>query len=182
MAHGNNAGPHAFEIGDTSALPEHTGGGQAVQVKQPTTLSFLPYPAALATPRFLESDFAKLGRPAELHLAFQALHALLDDNLSRPLPAPADVVKRALAIHGVVSGTQAPSSEVLARVARVAAQATRSIGPVCAIVGGIVAQEVLKAATGKFTPIQQFWYFDAEEAVPPAVDDADCRPVSSFCG
>lgn len=32
--------------------------------------------------------------------------------------------------------------------------------------GGVVGQEVLKACTGKFTPIKQWMYFDAVELLP----------------
>ena len=41
-----------------------------------------------------------------------------------------------------------------------------NLSPVCACFGGIVAQEVLKACSGKFTPINQFMYYDAFEALP----------------
>merc|ERR1712086_146110 len=34
--------------------------------------------------------------------------------------------------------------------------------------GGVVAQEVLKACTGKFMPIDQWIYFDATECAPGA--------------
>lgn len=38
--------------------------------------------------------------------------------------------------------------------------------PMAAIFGGIVGQEVVKAATGKFHPIHQGFYFDAFECLP----------------
>jgi len=38
--------------------------------------------------------------------------------------------------------------------------------PMAAIFGGIVGQEVIKAATGKFHPIHQGFYFDAFECLP----------------
>ena len=41
------------------------------------------------------------------------------------------------------------------------------VSPLCAFFGGIVGQEVMKAASGKFHPLQQWLYFDAEEALPP---------------
>ncbi|KUG00214.1 Ubiquitin modifier-activating enzyme 1 [Phytophthora nicotianae] len=41
--------------------------------------------------------------------------------------------------------------------------------PKPAFLGGIVGQEALKACSGKFTPIQQFFYFDAVECLPDAV-------------
>jgi len=37
------------------------------------------------------------------------------------------------------------------------------ISPMAAFLGGIVAQEAMKAISGKFTPIQQFFYFDCLE-------------------
>ena len=40
------------------------------------------------------------------------------------------------------------------------------IAPLASIIGSIAAQEVLKACTGKFKPIHQFFYFDAVEALP----------------
>lgn len=59
-------------------------------------------------------------------------------------------------------------SEPLLRA--IAAGAAASISPLCAFIGGIAAQEVLKAASGKFGPISQFFYFDATEALPTPID------------
>ena len=41
-----------------------------------------------------------------------------------------------------------------------------ALSPVAAFVGGAAAQEVLKACTGRFTPLRQFAYFDWLEARP----------------
>lgn len=49
-----------------------------------------------------------------------------------------------------------------------------AVGDVCpmqAVIGGITAQEVMKACSGKFMPIQQHLHFDALECLP--VDDLD---------
>jgi ubiquitin-activating enzyme E1 len=46
-----------------------------------------------------------------------------------------------------------------------------------AVLGGIVGQEVLKAASGKFHPIFQWFYFDAVEALP---EDVLNLPHSEF--
>ncbi|KAL0221082.1 hypothetical protein RCL1_000936 [Eukaryota sp. TZLM3-RCL] len=40
------------------------------------------------------------------------------------------------------------------------------LSPVSAVIGGIAAQEVLKAVSGKFMPITQFFYFDCVEVLP----------------
>jgi len=39
-------------------------------------------------------------------------------------------------------------------------------GPLCAFFGGFTAQEVIKAITGKFSPTNQFFYYDAIELLP----------------
>jgi ubiquitin-activating enzyme E1 len=41
-----------------------------------------------------------------------------------------------------------------------------------AIIGGIAAQEAMKAVTGKFMPIRQYFYFDAIECLPENVFQA----------
>lgn len=38
------------------------------------------------------------------------------------------------------------------------------ITPICSVLGGFAAQEVLKASSCKFVPVQQFYYYDAIEA------------------
>ncbi|KAJ2857614.1 E1 ubiquitin-activating protein, partial [Coemansia asiatica] len=50
-----------------------------------------------------------------------------------------------------------------------------------AVLGGLVAQEVLKACTGKFTPIQNFLYFDALECLPVGFEpsEEDLAPAGS---
>lgn len=40
------------------------------------------------------------------------------------------------------------------------------LNPMNATMGGIVAQEVMKACSGKFHPIYQWLYFDAIECLP----------------
>ena len=49
-----------------------------------------------------------------------------------------------------------------------------------AVIGGFVAQEVLKACTAKFHPMQQNFYFDSLESMPKEVpSEADCQPLDS---
>jgi ubiquitin-activating enzyme E1 len=51
-----------------------------------------------------------------------------------------------------------------------------------ALFGGLVAQEVLKACSGKFHPIHQFLYFDSLESLPDNVvlNEENCAPVCYF--
>lgn len=42
---------------------------------------------------------------------------------------------------------------------------TGVLNPICAFAGGFVAQEIIKAITQKFSPINQWFYYDATEIV-----------------
>ena len=66
-----------------------------------------------------------------------------------------------------------------ALLARFASQASGELTPMNSVVGGIVAQEVMKACSGKFNPVQQYLYFDSLESLPEAGDPptADLQPV-----
>lgn len=49
-----------------------------------------------------------------------------------------------------------------------------------AVIGGFVAQEVLKAVSAKFNPMQQSMYFDSLESLPTELPaEADCQPTGS---
>jgi ubiquitin-activating enzyme E1 len=49
-----------------------------------------------------------------------------------------------------------------------------------AVIGGFVAQEVLKACSAKFHPMQQNMYFDSLESLPSTLpSEADCQPLNS---
>lgn len=56
-----------------------------------------------------------------------------------------------------------------------------SIGPLCAFVGGVVAQEIVKAITGKFMPIKQEMYVDITELYeePSTEDKAKAKEPKS---
>ena len=48
--------------------------------------------------------------------------------------------------------------------------------------GGVVGQEVMKASSGKFSPIFQWMYFDALECLPEdktGLTEDNCKPLGS---
>ncbi|KAJ2783062.1 E1 ubiquitin-activating protein [Coemansia interrupta] len=161
-------GPYTFSIGDTSSLSAYTRGGLFQQVKMPVTLSFDSFAQALENPEFLISDFAKFDRPAQLHVGFQALHVFSSTHEGK-LPRPgneedaAEVLRLANEINNKWSQKCELDAELLKKLSF---QATGDLSPMIAVFGGMVAQEVLKACTGKFSPIRNFLYFDALECLP----------------
>ncbi|KAF2604343.1 hypothetical protein F2Q70_00028108 [Brassica cretica] len=54
------------------------------------------------------------------------------------------------------------------------------LNPMAAMFGGIVGQEVVKACSGKFHPLFQFFYFDSVESLPSEpLDSSDVAPRNS---
>ena len=55
------------------------------------------------------------------------------------------------------------------------------ISPMCAMFGGVIGQEVVKACTGKFTPLHQWFYFDSVESLPEPekLTEAELSPEGS---
>jgi hypothetical protein len=52
--------------------------------------------------------------------------------------------------------------------------------PLCAFLGGVVAQEVVKGITQKFTPIKQEFYFDAIELYQESPNSSATRYRSLY--
>lgn len=161
-------GPYTFTIGDTRSLGKYERGGYMHQVKQKKILAFKSLAQSLLQPEFLISDFAKFDRPQQLHLGFQALHAFKAEH--GVLPAPSDAAHATELLQRVreLSSAQCQEApELSERLLRNLASGSRGeLSPLCAFFGGIAAQEVMKAASGKFSPVNQWLYFDAEEVLP----------------
>ncbi|XP_017012603.2 ubiquitin-like modifier-activating enzyme 1 [Drosophila takahashii] len=170
-------GPYTFSIGDTSKFGEYKSAGVATQVKMPKTISFKPLAQATEEPEFLISDFAKLDSPATLHVAFNALTCYRKaHNGALPRPWNEEDANSFLEVCKASSSAEVDEKLVL-QFAKICSGNTC---PLDAAVGGIVAQEVLKACSGKFTPIFQWLYFDALECLPTeGVTEADAQPVGS---
>lgn len=99
--------------------------------------------------------------------------------LPRPRNAEdaAKVVALAKDIHQRAGGEDALDEKV---VEALAFQATGDLSPMVAVIGGFVAQEVLKACSAKFHPMQQNMYFDSLESLPKETPtEADCQPLGS---
>ncbi|KAK7576286.1 hypothetical protein V9T40_012572 [Parthenolecanium corni] len=172
-------GPYTFSIGDTSSYSDYVRGGVVTQVKMPKTLKFLPFEESLRKPEFLVTDFGKFEHPAQLHLAFETLHRFVKEHKGA-LPKPwnraeaDEFVALAKSVNDTRpegSGVENVNEKLLKQFAYVAAG---NLSPMNAAIGGIVAQEVMKACSGKFHPIFQWLYFDAIECIPTAeVEEAD---------
>ncbi|KAK9765192.1 E1 ubiquitin-activating protein [Basidiobolus ranarum] len=176
-------GPYTFSIGDTSAFNDYIKGGIFTQVKMPKALDFKSLRDSLENPEYLISDFAKFDRPPQLHVGFQALDAFSSKNSGAlPRPRNKDDASQVLLLAKDISTKLKESVELDEKlITELAYQAQGYLSPMCALLGGIVAQEALKSLTGKFHPVYQHLYFDSLESLPQSVTltEESCKPTNS---
>lgn len=174
-------GPYTFGIGDVSGLGTYERGGLFTQVKMAQKIDFESFSDQLRKPEFLISDFAKLDRPQQLHVGFQALHAFVGKHERLPYPHADDDAAAVLEYARAVADRQEDKIELDDKLIReLSYQARGDLGPMAAVIGGLAAQEVLKAISAKFNPIKQWFYFDSLESLPQSVSRTreTCQPLN----
>jgi ubiquitin-activating enzyme E1 len=175
-------GPYTFSIGDVTGLGQYERGGIYTQVKMPKFIDFKPMSASLKNPEFLISDYAKFDRPQQLHIGFQALHAFAEQH--GRLPRPQNKEDAAIVIGSAKAFAKQEKLDVEIDeklLKELSYQALGDLSPMAAFFGGLAAQEVLKAVSGKFHPINQWLYFDSLESLPTnsARSEELCKPLNS---
>jgi len=182
--------PKKFLIGDTTKLGEYKSGGLATTVKQGLCVHHLSLKDALVQAPIIEGymDFTKFGRAEQLHFArlalfeFQAAHgrfpALHSEDDAKTMQGLAEsILKR--------HQESAESKQKAMTVDAIEADVVRFVSlyhateltALAALFGGVLAQEITKQ-TGKFTPMSQWFHFDAFELLDAKVPE-DAKPVGS---
>jgi len=161
--------PHHFELEeDSTQFGEFARGGIVTQFKPSKSLTFKTLAEALANPgEFLLSDFSKMERSPILHVAYQALDAFRVKKGRMPTPGSveeaAEMLDMAKAINDAAKDKVELDEAVILKLAHTACAV---INPMAAMFGGMVGQEVVKAVSGKFHPLHQWFYFDSVESMP----------------
>ena len=168
-------GPQQFTIGDTSSLSPYESFGWCTQVKQPKTLRFLELRKANRRPADLVyTDYGKLDHALALHVAVLTLDRFIEQSGHVPRPWNDEdagiFVQLAREVSQSIDADLRPAELNETVLKTFAMTCCGEICPITAAFGGIAGQEVLKACSGKFAPIQQFLYYDAFEALPPRGD------------
>eukprot|EP00210_Caulerpa_lentillifera_P007110 g6803.t1 len=160
---------HSFELDlDTTSFGDYSNGGIVTQMKQTKTLEFKSLTESLINPgEFLQSDFSKLERPGILHVAFQALDEFHSQHGRYPRTGDQTDLDLFLSLVSGVNERAAEKVELDKVVLQhFAAGCGVELSPMAAMFGGIIGQEVVKAASGKFHPLYQWFYFDSLECLP----------------
>lgn len=177
-----NARPYSFTLEeDTTNYGPYQKGGIVTQVKQPKVLHFKPLREALSDPGdFLLSDYSKFDRPPLLHLAFHALDKFLCELGRYPSSGSEEDAQKLISIASEMNDDQGNGrlEDINPKLLRHFAVGARAVlSPMAAMFGGIVGQEVVKACSGKFHPLFQFFYFDSLESLPTEpLEPSDLAP------
>lgn len=177
-----NARPYSFTLEeDTTNYGPYQKGGIVTQVKQPKVLHFKPLREALSDPGdFLLSDYSKFDRPPLLHLAFHALDKFLCELGRYPSSGSEEDAQKLISIASEMNDDQGNGrlEDINPKLLRHFAFGARAVlSPMAAMFGGIVGQEVVKACSGKFHPLFQFFYFDSLESLPTEpLEPSDLAP------
>jgi len=174
-------GPYTFSIGNTAGFSDYAKGGVALQVKKPSVLSFKSLEESLSAPEMLYTDFAKFESPELMHACYQVLHSFVAAHGRLPAPWSQTDADTFLSLAKTMfpDKVTADNESYYAQFAKLAAG---DLNPMAAAIGGIVAQEVMKAVSGKFSPIYQWMYFDALECLPKdksVLTEETCKPQGS---
>ncbi|CAN8247458.1 unnamed protein product [Cochlearia groenlandica] len=180
-----SARPYSFTLEeDTTSYGTYLKGGIVTQVKQPKLLNFKPLREALGDPGdFLFSDFTKFDRPPLLHLAFQALDRFTSEAGRFHVAGSEEDAQRLISIATSINTGKGDLKveNVDHKLLRHFSYGAKAVlNPMAAMFGGIVGQEVVKACSGKFHPLFQFFYFDSVESLPSEPwDSGDFAPRNS---
>jgi len=184
-----NVRPNSFHLQeDTTNFGRYEMGGIVTQVKKPKLLNFKPLKEALENPgEFLLSDFSKFERPPLLHLAFRALDKFVHRFGRFPCAASEEDTGRYIDVAKALNDSassliklDANTIDKNVNLFKHFASGSRAVlNPMAAMFGGIVGQEVVKACSGKFHPLFQFFYFDSLESLPvEPLEPEDVAPLN----
>jgi ubiquitin-activating enzyme E1 len=177
-------GPYTFELlgVDLSSMPMVDAEGKGItqqgyitQIKQPVVKKFKPYKEDVNEPgEFMLSDFAKFDRPPLLHLAFRSVMQYLGQTGKLPEPGDQEAIGQVLEIAKSMDKDNLAEADSAKRIIGHLSSGSQAIlSPMCATIGGMVGQEVLKACSSKFTPISGFFYLDADDCLPDSILPVD---------
>lgn len=136
---------------------------------------------SISKPEFLLADLAKFANPDTLHVGMLALHQFVKANNKLPGPWNKEDADEFVKISESLktSADQQLDEKLLRAVSHTAAG---QLAPIAAFLGGFAAQECMKALTGKFTPLKQWYYYDAIEVLPQeplTAEELDASKLSS---
>lgn len=168
-------GPFAFVVSADGVVGERSATtGWVHEVKKPIQISFDSLRESIENPgEFVLTDFGKFERPATYHACFRALFKFITD--AKSMPKPHDSADADKFVELALKANPDVEKDIAKRFAYTCRS---SLQPVCSSVGAMAAQEAVKAVSGKFSPVKQWWYLCLQECLP-AGDITDAAIVEN---
>uniref|UniRef100_A0AC35TNG8 UBA_e1_C domain-containing protein n=1 Tax=Rhabditophanes sp. KR3021 TaxID=114890 RepID=A0AC35TNG8_9BILA len=162
--------PNSFKIPpETMAtLSEYVEGGRCKQVKVPTKMTFKSLQESLKEPEFAFWDYAKMDAPGEQLALWTGVYAYESGNNGNKLNGRREGNVSALRTANPSLGDVSDD-----KINQFADSSRGNLAPVASVVGGIAAQEAMKALTHHTTPLKQFLFIDHVEVLPGAYSAFD---------
>lgn len=131
-------------------------------------MNFKPIDAALIAPNYLISDDIKEKDNNTIHICFQACDKYQAKNNRLPRAWNKLDASEFVEIAKDINATLETPFDNLNKDLLVlfSSVCCGSLCPVQGVIGGLVAQEAMKACSGKFHPVLQFFYYDCRECLP----------------
>lgn len=131
------------------------------EIKQPITIKFKSLKESIDNPEIMFTDMCDPDRPRTLH-SFNIAYSEFVDTYER---APGQWSNAEAELLLKLAGPDV-DKDVIKKLSHTA---KGYLCPMASIIGSIAAQEVMKASSGKFMPIKQWFYFDALSLYPEKV-------------
>ncbi len=167
--------PQSFYIGDTTCYTAYERNGFAKQIKSIKKLDFVEVEEILYDKKLSGidgnmaiSDFTKISHNTPLHIGFQAINDYIVNFKNLPDPWNMQDFKKLYEIAEKISKNYEYelTNKDKKLLAFLSFTSKSQFSPLAAFFGGLIAQEAIKAMTGKFMPIKQIFYYDAIEVLP----------------
>ncbi|KAJ3447309.1 hypothetical protein M0812_07537 [Anaeramoeba flamelloides] len=192
---------YTFSIGDTSNFSEYRiggSGGYCTQVKLPFVESHLSLKESLKNPEFNISEMSTKENSKQLLLIYKTWSKILNLN-SKKLNSTLkfselekQFVKEIYHLNNELKDKYLESQKnneqssdsifvdnINENLVKIFSKICNTqISPLTSIIGGIASQEILKACTGKYTPIKQWLFLDFSKDTLP--ENFLTMPINDF--
>lgn len=151
-------------------------GGQFVEVKEPITIEHKDLEKSMIEPEFLMTDFLHFDRPSHLHKMFMTLDRYARVTGTYPESwCESDSQGFNKLLQEVMSEDEFnKDTETLGKLFSYTCKG--KCGSVDSIIGGFVAQEIIKGCSGKYTPLNQWMYYECINVLKDEVTKEDAVP------
>lgn len=148
--------PTCIQLLDFTPQGNYTSGGIIKQIKIPQTIKFKSLQESITSPEFVITDFANFSRPMTSHVAFQTLDIFRKKYSMDPMPGNKEDSNR---FFDIAKAINPDVEEKIIKTFSAICQGETC--PMQSVIGSIASQEVIKACSYKYSPINQWLYFDA---------------------